>query len=123
MRRPPDCVVFVASTHAVVGGVIAGSTLLLHWLTRSLPAIEFGPRTYAYTGGLAGLYLLTAALVWLGAPFGPLLSRGCSLIYLLRPNFGSRIWETMDTAEFREHFQRRSRPGNDQPPRGGPAAK
>lgn len=109
MRRPPDCVVFVASTHAVVGAVIVAATLLLYWLTRGLPRIEFGARTYAYAGGLAGLYFLAAALVWFGAPFGPLLSRVCSLIYLPRPNFGFRIWDTMNSAEFRAHFRRQAR--------------
>lgn len=106
MRRPPACVVFVASTHAVVGGVIVASTLLLHALTRGLPRIEFGPRTFVYAGALAGLYFLAAALVWFGTPLGPLLSRVCSLIYLPRPNFGFRIWDTMNSPEFRAHFRR-----------------
>jgi hypothetical protein len=105
MRRPPDGVVFVATTHAVVGGVIVASTVLLYWLTRSLPAIEFGARTYAYTLGLAGLYFLAAAMVWFGAPFGSLLSRVCSLLYLPRPSFGFKIWDTMNSPEFRAHFR------------------
>ena len=108
MRRPPACVVFVARTHGLVGLVIVGSILGLHGLTRNLPGIGFGARTYDYAAGLAGIYLLAAVLVWLGAPFGPLLSRICSLLYLARPGFGFRVWETMDTPEFRAHFRRRS---------------
>jgi hypothetical protein len=115
MRRPPACVVFVARTHGFVGLVIVASILLLHRLTRDLPGLEFGARTYWYAGGLAALYLLTAVLVWLGAPFGPLLSRVCSLIYLPRPGFGFRVWETMDTPEFRAHFHRRP-PSPPEPP-------
>ena len=106
MRRPPACVKFVAYTHAFVGGVIVASTLLLHWITHDLPRIEFGARTYGYAGGLAAFYFLAAGLVWLGAPFGPLLSRICSLVYLPRPSFGSHVWETMDSPEFRAHFRR-----------------
>lgn len=103
-------VVFVASTHALVGVVIIASTLLLHWITRDLPHIEFGARTFCWAGGLAAFYFLAAGLVWLGAPFGPLLSRLCSLIYLPRPSFGSRVWETMDSPEFRAHFRRPASP-------------
>lgn len=110
MRRPPACVLFVARTHALMALVIAVSILFLHWFTRRLPGIEFGPRTYVYSGGLGGLYLLAAVLLWLGAPLGPTLSRICSLIYLVRPALGSRIWETMDSAEFRAHFRRRPPP-------------
>ncbi|MBM3852581.1 MAG: hypothetical protein FJ399_05440 [Verrucomicrobia bacterium] len=110
MRRPPACVAFVARTHGLVGLVIVGSVLLLRWITRDLPGIEFGPHTNWYAGGLAVLYLLTAVLVWFGAPFGLLFSRVCSLIYLPRPNFGSRIWDIMGTPEFRAHFERTPRP-------------
>lgn len=123
MRRPPACVVFVARTHGFVGLVILASTLLLHAITASIPGIEFGARTYSYSGGLGGFYLLTAMLVWLGAPFGPLLSRVCSLIYLPRPAFGFRIWETMDTPEFRAHFRRPPAPPAVPPSRDDPAAK
>ena len=110
MRHPPASVVFVARTHGLVGIVAGGSILLLYGLTQNLPGIEFGARTYAYSCGIAGLYVLTAVLVWFGLPFGLLLSRVCSLLYLPRPNFGSRVWETMDTAEFRAHFERRVQP-------------
>ncbi len=106
MARPPAGVMFVARTHGVVCLVILVSILLLHLLTRNLPGIEFGPRTYQYAGTLAGIYFLVAVLVWLGAPLGPLLSRVCSLLYLLRPSFGLRVWETMDSPEFRAHFRR-----------------
>lgn len=106
MRRPPDCVRLVARTHWLVGGVVLFSIALLHWLTRRLP-VEFGPRTYAITGGIAALYLLGGTLVWLGAPFGRVLSRVCGLLYLSRPRLGSHLWETMDSAEFKAHFSRK----------------
>jgi hypothetical protein len=108
MRRPPPSVAFVAKVHVTVGVIIIVSTALVHLVTRDLPRIEFGPRTFAIAGGIAGLYLLAGALVWLGAPLGPLLSRVCALLYLPRPRFGSLIWETMDSPEFRAHFDRRS---------------
>ena len=110
MVRPPACVVFVARTHGIVGLVITGSIVLLHGLTRKLPGVDFEARTYLITGGMAAFYLLTAALVWLGAPFGRLGSRLCALIYLARPNFGFCIWDAMDSAEFQAHFKRRLRP-------------
>lgn len=105
---PPACVAFVARTHWVVGGVITVSIGLLHWLMRDLPRVEVGVRAYQVTGGLAALYLITGALVWFGAPLGPSFSRVCSLLYLPRPRFGFRIWEIMNSAEFRAHFQRRA---------------
>lgn len=107
MARPPDCVVLVARTHWLVGIVIAGSIGLLYWSTRQLP-IEFGFRTYAITGSLAVLYLLGGTLVWFGAPLGRVVSRVCALLYLSRPRLGSRLWETMDSAEFKAHFVRRN---------------
>lgn len=105
MRPPPQCIAFVARTHWMVGGVIVGAIALLHSLARKLPGIEFGPRTYLITGGLALLYLLAGTLVWFGAPFGPLLSRVCGLLYLSRPRLGSYLWETMNTPEFKAHFR------------------
>lgn len=110
MHPPPSCVAVVARAHWIVGGSIVVSVVLLHWLTRKLPGIEFGPRTYAITGGMAALYLLAGTLVWFGAPFGPLLSRVCGLLYLSRPRLGSALWETMSSPEFKAHFTRR-RPG------------
>lgn len=107
MARPPDAVVFVARTHGFVGLVILGSLLPLYFVTRGLPAIEFGARTYAMAGGLGFFYLLTATMVWLGAPLGLVFSRVCCLLYLPRPSFGAQIWEMMGTPEFRAHFQRR----------------
>lgn len=107
MASPPKCVVFVARTHWVVGGVIVASIVLLHLLARRVPGIEIGARSYAITGGLGALYLLAGTLVWFGAPFGRLLSRVCCLLYLSRPRLGSHLWETMDSAEFRAHFTRR----------------
>ncbi len=109
MARPPACVVFVARTHGVVGLVIGVSILLLHALTRNLRGIEFGAPTYCSTGGLAAFYLLTAGLVWQGAPFGRLCARLCALLYLPRPDFGSRVWHAMDSVEFQAHFKRGSR--------------
>ena len=107
MRRPPECVAFVARTHWLVGIVIVVSIALLYWLTRHLPAVEFGRRTYVITGSLATLYLLGGTLVWLGAPLGRLVSRICALLYLARPQFGSAVWETMNSPEFQSHFNKR----------------
>ena len=109
-RRPPACVATVARTHWIVGLAIIGGVALCHGLTRRLPMIEFGPRTYAITGGLAALYLLAGTLVWFGTPFGRLLSRICGLLYLSRPRLGSHLWEMMDSAEFQAHFKRPSMP-------------
>jgi len=106
MARPPAAVVFVARTHAVVGSVILGALLPLHLVTRNLPAIEFGTRTYFWAGALGMFYLAAAAMVWLGAPLGLVASRVCCLLYLPRPAFGARIWETMGLPEFRAHFRR-----------------
>lgn len=108
MARPPACVAFVARTHAVVGAVVAVSTLAMSLLARRIPQIEWSAPTYFATGGLATYYLLTSLLVWRGAPLGPLCSRVCTLLYLARPNFGSLLWETMNTPEFKAHFKRRS---------------
>jgi hypothetical protein len=106
MRRPPQCVAFVARTHWLVGATIAVSVALLHAYTQKLPVVEFGTRTYAITIGMAAFYLLAGTLVWLGIPAGRLLSRICGLLYLARPSFGSFIWETMNSPEFRGHFRR-----------------
>ena len=80
-----------------------------------LAGIEFGARTYLLAGGLAAFYLLSAALVWLGAPFGRLCGRLCALLYLPRPDFGSRVWQAMDSPEFQAHFKRRPRPPSRSP--------
>ena len=109
MRTRPSSVVFVARTHWVVGIVIVGTIALFRYVTRDLPYLEFGPRTYAITGALGALYLLTGTLVWLGAPLGRLLSRICGLLYLARPQFGSYVWDTMSLPEFKEHFYRAAR--------------
>jgi hypothetical protein len=110
MRRPPRSVAFVARTHWTVGAAIAVSVGLLHGATRRLPQLEFGPRTYLIAGGLAALYLLAGTLVWCGLPLGRFLSHVCALLYLPRPQFGSLVWETMNTEEFRAHFARRRAP-------------
>jgi hypothetical protein len=106
MRRPPHCVIVVARTHWLVAGVILIATGALHVFTHKLPQIEFEAKTYMIAGGLAALYLLAGILVWFGAPFGPLLSRICALLYLPRPQFGSHIWDIMNSPEFRAHFHR-----------------
>ncbi len=106
MRRPPGCVLLVARTHWLVGASILFFVVLLHLLTRRLP-VAFEPKTYVITLGLGGLYLLGGTLVWFGAPLGRLLSRGCTLIYLVRPNLGSHLWRIMDSEEFKSHFARR----------------
>jgi hypothetical protein len=106
MRQPPKSVALVARTHWSVGLTIVASIGLLHLLTRNLPGIEFRPRTYVITGSLAGTYLLAGVLVWFGLPFGRVLSRICALLYLPRPNFGGRLWETMNSPDYQAHFSR-----------------
>jgi hypothetical protein len=107
--RPPPCVAFVARTHWLVGGIMLASLGFLRWLTEKFP-IEFTPRTYFTTGGIAVLYCLTGFLVWFGAPTGRFFSRVCGLLYLARPQLGSRLWEIMDSAEFKAHFGVKSPP-------------
>jgi hypothetical protein len=105
MRRTPRAVVLVARTHWTVGLVIVVSIGALHLITRNLPAVEFGRKTYLITGSLAVLYLMTGSLVWFGAPLGRLLSRICGLLYLPRPRFGGMLWELMNTPEYQAHFE------------------
>lgn len=107
MRPPPRSVAFVAQTHWFVGITIVASIALLHVLTRNLPGVEFQPRTYVTTGSLGLLYLLTGTFVWFGLPLGRVLSRICGLLYLPRPRFGGRIWDTMSSPEFQAHFRSR----------------
>jgi hypothetical protein len=106
MRRPPDVVVFVARTHWVVSLAIVGAVGVLYLLTRKLPFVAFGPKTYIITGSLTALYFAAGTLVWFGAPFGRLLSRVCGLLYLARPQLGSRLWDAMSSAEFQGHFKK-----------------
>ncbi len=108
MRSPPPSVALVARTHWLVGAAIALSLGLLWWITRGLPHIEFGPRTYTIAGGLAALYVGAGTLVWLGAPPGRLLSRICGLLYLPRPQFGSRLWQLMSAPDYQAHFDRKN---------------
>lgn len=91
----------------MVGAAIAVTAIVLHVLTRKLPQIEFGPRTYLIAGGLALLYLVAGTLVWFGTPFGRLLSRVCGLLYLPRPQFGGYLWDVMNSPEYQAHFERR----------------
>ena len=106
MPRPHAHVALIARTHWLVGGTILASILFLIGLLQKFP-VEFSGRTWAITLSLAALYLGTGTLVWFGAPFGRILSRVCSLIYLARPNFGLLVWQIMDSEEFRAHFARR----------------
>ena len=107
MRRNPRSVALVARTHWMVGVAIVVTASVLLVVTRNLPRIEFGPKTYIITGALALLYLLAGTLVWFGAPFGQLLSRVCGLLYLPRPQFGGYLWDLMSSPEFRSHFERK----------------
>jgi hypothetical protein len=107
MRRPPQAVVFVARTHWVVSAVIVIAVAVLYPLTRKLPFVAFGPKTYLISAGLALLFFLTGTLVWLGLPPGRLLSRVCGLLYLARPQLGSPLWDMMNSPEYREHFARK----------------
>ena len=113
MSAPPKAVALVAKTHWIVGVVIFASIALLHLLTRNLPGIEFGRRTYWVTGGLGVLYLSAGTLVWFGAPLGRLLSRLCGLLYLPRPQFGGRLWDVMNSAEYQTHFEREKSPDDE----------
>ena len=103
MKRPPASVALVARTHWVVGTIILISVPLVSWITQKFP-VKASARTYAIALSLAGLYLLGGTLVWFGAPLGRVLSRVCGLIYLARPQLGSRLWEIMDSPEYQEHF-------------------
>jgi hypothetical protein len=108
MPRPPSVVAFVARTHWVVSATIVAAVVVLYLFTQKLPFVAFGPKTYLITGALALIYFLAGTLVWLGAPFGRLLSRICGLLYLARPQLGSRVWDMMNTPEFQAHFARPS---------------
>ncbi len=108
--RPPACVVLVARTHGLVGLTALASLLVLHLLTRSLRQIEFGPHTYNLGLSIGLTYCLTAVLVWFGTPVSRLLSRLCGLLYLARPQLGSRLWRIMDSPDYQAHFQRRRAP-------------
>lgn len=111
--RPPPEVALVARTHGLVGLTALASLLLLHLLTRRLPHVEFGPRTYAIALGIGLGYTITGVMVWFGTPAGRFLSRVCGLLYLARPQLGSRLWRIMDSADYQAHFRR---------PGGGPPA-
>ena len=87
----------------MVGGAILVSIGVFRWLVAKYP-VTFGPRAYAITLGLALLYLLAGTLVWLGTTAGKFLSRVCGLLYLARPQLGSRLWQIMDSEEFKAHF-------------------
>jgi hypothetical protein len=104
--RPPDSVALVARTHWLMGAVILLSVGLLHTFTRNLPSIAFGLFTYAITLGLGALYLATGAMVWFGTPLGRSCNHVCSLLYLVRPQLGDRIWHISRSDEFKAHFTR-----------------
>ena len=104
MSRPPACVALVARTHGVVGATALASVILLHFLTRGLEHIEFGPRTYVITLGISFAYGLAAALVWFGKPGGRVLSRVCSVLDLVRPQLGLDLLRIMASEEYRAHF-------------------
>lgn len=103
-RVPPAGVALVARTHALVGVTALASLLLLHLLTRRLPHVEFGTRTYAIALGIGLGYCLTGVMVWFGTPAGRFLSRVAGLLYLARPQLGSHLWRIMDSAEYQGHF-------------------
>ena len=103
---PPPEVALVARTHGLVGLTALASLLLLHLLTRRLPHVEFGTRTYAIALGIGLGYTITGVMVWFGTPAGRFLSRVCGLLYLARPQLGSRLWRIMDSADYQAHFRR-----------------
>jgi len=105
--RPPDSVALVARTHWLVGAVALVSVGLLHVLTQGIPRVGFGPRTYAITVGLGVFYVATGTMVWFGTPLGRGCNHVCSLLYLVRPQLGDRIWRIARSPEFKAHFTRR----------------
>jgi len=107
IRRPPDSVAHVARSHWLVGAVALGSIALLHLLTRNLPRVAFGQQTYGIAIGIAMFYLATGTMVWFGTPLGRVFNHVCSLLYLVRPQLGDRIWRIMRSEEFKAHFSRR----------------
>lgn len=119
MHPPPAGVALVARSHWLVGGVVFVSIGLLYFFTRGWP-VEIAPQAYRITFSLGALYLATGTLVWFGWPPGQFLSRVCGLLYLARPNFGSHLWYTMDSAEYKAHFKR---PRPPQPPGDAPPAE
>ena len=105
-HRPPDSVALVARTHWLVGAVALLSVGLLHVLTQGIPRVGFGLRTYAITLGLGVLYVATGTMVWFGTPLGRACNHVCSLLYLVRPQLGDRIWRIARSPEFKAHFTR-----------------
>lgn len=105
-HRRPAGVALVARTHGLVGATALFSLWVLHLLTRNLPHIEFGRRTYVIALAIGLTYCLTAVMVWFGTPAGRWMSRVCGLLYLARPQLGSHLWRIMDSAEYRAHFTR-----------------
>jgi hypothetical protein len=106
IRRPPDSVAFVARSHWLVGAVALGSVALLHLLTRNLPPVTFGPTTYRVAVGIALFYLAAGTMVWFGTPLGRAFNHVGSLLYLVRPQLGDRVWRIMRSDEFKAHFTR-----------------
>jgi hypothetical protein len=99
----------VARAHWAVGSVILLAAGVVTLIARQLPFIELSTKTYVISLALAALYLSAGTLVWYGLPFGRVLSRVCTLLYLARPRLGSTLWEIMDSPEYREHFERRGK--------------
>ena len=83
----------------------------MYFFLHDSPHFTIDSSAYPIGLGIGGLYLATGALVWFGWPPGKLLSRICGLLYLARPNTGSRLWRYMDSPEFKAHFKRSSRSG------------
>ena len=106
LRRPPDSVAYIARSHWLVGTVALGSSGLLHLFTHNLPGVTFEPMTYRVALGIALLYLTGGTMVWFGTPLGRFVNHLCSLLYLVRPQLGDRVWRIMRTEEFKAHFTR-----------------
>ena len=106
-RRPPESVALVARTHWLVGAVALASVGLLHFLTRNLPRVAFGPKTYTITIGLSLVYLAGGTTVWFGTPLGRAFNHVCCLLYLVRPRLGDHLWRISRSEEFKAHFARR----------------
>jgi hypothetical protein len=106
-RRPPDSVAYIARSHWLVGGVALVSIALLHAFTRNLPTVSFDSRMHGIAAAAAVFYLATGTMVWFGTPLGRACSFVCSLLYLVRPQLGDRVWRISRSEEYRAHFERR----------------
>ncbi|MDO8542517.1 MAG: hypothetical protein Q7S40_18915 [Opitutaceae bacterium] len=106
MPRPPESIAFIARTHWVMGGVIAGFTIGLYGLLHDSTVLELSRKTFTITIALSAMYVVAGLVVWFGTRGGRALNYICSLLYLARPPLGMRIWKIMRSDEYKAHFRR-----------------